>query len=172
MSRGVACIPDFCVLIFIYFLIFFPRWKPLSRIQFLIRTVFYCYLCMVVYFTLMPVLVSVENTYVRPYGNVNLAPFIDITEGHLNAEMEIWLNILMMVPFGFILPMIRRRSTLAVVSAGFLFSLCIETIQPFLSPYRAADITDLITNTAGTLVGCLLYRLFREHIEEGIARLS
>ncbi len=166
MIRGLACIPDFVVLTAAYFLFFFRRWKRSGHVHLMIRTVFYVYLCMVVYFTLMPVLTSVQNIYVLPYGNVNLSPFIDVTEGHLNAATEIWLNILLMVPFGFFLPMVRDRSPLSIISAGFLFSLMIEVCQPLLSQYRAADITDLITNTAGTAAGYLLYRLLYPKIRE------
>ena len=166
MIRGLACIPDFVVLTAVYFLIFFKRWKQSGHVSFLIRTAFYVYLCMVMYFTLMPVLTSVQNIYVLPYGNINLSPFIDVTEGHLNAETEIWLNILMMVPFGFFLPMVRDKSPLSIISAGFLLSLTIEILQPLLSQYRAADITDLITNTVGTALGYILYRLLYPKIHE------
>ena len=71
----------------------------------------------------------------------------------------------------FLLPLIMQRSPLAIISAGFLTSLAIECIQPFLNPYRAADITDLITNTVGTVIGYFLYRLLREHIQNMLNRI-
>lgn len=171
MIRGIASLPDFVVLVFVYFIVFYRKWKEMGHLRLFLRTVFYCYLCMVVYFTLMPVLASIPNFYLYPAGTINLSPFIDIAEGHLNAETEIILNILMMIPFGFLLPLIMQRSPLAIISAGFLTSLAIECIQPFLNPYRAADITDLITNTVGTIIGYFLYRLLREHIQNMLNRI-
>ena len=172
MIRGIACLPDFVVLVFVYFIVFFRKWKEMGTLRLFLRTVFYCYLCMVMYFTVMPILASIPNFYLLPAGTINLSPFIDIAEGHLNAETDIILNILMMIPFGFLLPLIIQRSPMAIISAGFLTSLTIECIQPFLNPYRAADITDLITNTIGTMIGYLLYRLLREHIQNMLNRIS
>ncbi|NLJ94559.1 MAG: VanZ family protein, partial [Clostridiaceae bacterium] len=42
----------------------------------------------------------------------------------------------------------------------FLFSLAIELTQPLLHMHRASDITDLITNTIGGIIGYLFYRFF------------
>ena len=172
MIRGIESLPDFLTLAVIYFVMFFPKWKKMGHVRFMIRTLFYFYLCMVIYFTLMPVLTSIPNLYEKPYGTINFSPFIDITEGHLNAKEEIFLNTLMMIPFGFFLPMVRQKSPLSIISAGFLFSLMIECVQPFLNPRRAADITDLITNTFGTALGYLLYRLASGHIQAFLNRLS
>ena len=64
----------------------------------------------------------------------------------------------MTIPFGFLWPLVRRRNGLfRTVGAAFLLSLCIELLQPLLPTARTADITDLICNTAGGLVGYLLY---------------
>lgn len=172
MIRGIASLPDFVVLAAIYFICFFRKWRTMGHLRLFLRTVFYCYLCMVFYFTLMPILASIPNLYLYPRGTVNLSPFIDIVEGHLNAETEIWLNILMMIPFGFLYPLISQRSSMSIISAGFITSLTIECIQPFLNPYRAADITDLITNTIGTVIGYILYRLLRTHIQNMLNRIS
>ena len=86
---------------------------------------------------------------------INLIPFsrdIDIG-GYV-------LNIVMCVPFGFLVPLIwedmGRLSR--VVPAGFLFSLLIELSQ--LLCVRGTDVDDLIMNTLGALVGFTCYVAF------------
>lgn len=67
------------------------------------------------------------------------------------------LNIILFMPLGFLLPFMSRRlrNPLAVVTAGFVFSACIEASQ--LLNLRATDIDDLIMNTAGTAAGFLIW---------------
>ncbi|MGI6706765.1 MAG: VanZ family protein [Clostridia bacterium] len=44
--------------------------------------------------------------------------------------------------------------------------------QPLISGFRAADITDLITNTIGGLSGYLLYLVFKPVINKMMAHLK
>ena len=68
----------------------------------------------------------------------------------------------MMIPFGFLYPIIRKVGILKTVTVVFLFSLTIESTQ-LLSAFwgglasRSFDVTDLITNTFGGLVGYLFF---------------
>ena len=63
--------------------------------------------------------------------------------------------------FGFLWPLVRQRRGLwRTVLAAFLLSLCIELLQPLLTTNRTSDITDVIANTAGGLVGYLLFLPF------------
>lgn len=68
-------------------------------------------------------------------------------------------NMLLFVPFGFLLPLLWKRERLVekTVSIGFLFSLFIELIQLF--SFRATDIDDLLMNTLGTWGGYLLFKV-------------
>ena len=40
-------------------------------------------------------------------------------------------------------------------------SLGIEILQPFINPFRASDITDLITNVVGGMIGYGFYVIFK-----------
>ncbi|NCB33599.1 MAG: VanZ family protein [Erysipelotrichia bacterium] len=153
-------IPDFAALAAVYIFIFLPRWKKHSRIKLIFCTVFYCYLCMVLYKTLMPIIVSLPKIFHHTYQPMNMSPFIDILEGHDNARQDIILNIVMMIPFGFLFPIITDRRVGRTVAAAFLLSLCIELFQPLISTYRVADISDVIDNTLGGLIGYLIYYPF------------
>ncbi|MFK4312308.1 glycopeptide antibiotics resistance protein [Bacillus sp. RC55] len=74
------------------------------------------------------------------------------------------LNIVLFMPFGFLLPTIwpQFRKMTNTVCAGFLFSLAIELNQ--LLNNRITDIDDLFTNTLGAIVGYIIYRVLFEMI--------
>ncbi len=86
---------------------------------------------------------------------LNFVPFsndIDIT-----AYLQ---NILLFVPFGFLIPLIHKQkiNIIYILTNGFLFSVLIETSQ--LLNNRRTDIDDLILNTLGAFIGFILYKLF------------
>lgn len=72
------------------------------------------------------------------------------------------LNVLLTVPFGFLLPLVRRRCCLACAAVfGLAFGICVELIQLVTAyfqgfSYRVVDTTDVICNLAGTLLGWFL----------------
>ncbi|AXY08054.1 VanZ family protein [Bacillus thuringiensis LM1212] len=69
------------------------------------------------------------------------------------------LNIVLFMPFGFLLPTIwpQFRKMKNTVCAGFFFSLAIELNQ--LLNNRITDIDDLFTNTFGAIIGYVLYKV-------------
>ena len=83
-----------------------------------------------------------------------LIPFADI----INSPLHAFLNILLFVPLGIFLPLLYENHTSfrRTVPAGFLISLSAELAQMF--SMGITDISDIITNTAGTCLGFLLYK--------------
>ena len=78
---------------------------------------------------------------------------------------NVGINIAGFIPMGFCVvayfSSVRttdRAATAATIVLGFVTSLTIETLQVFL-PTRDSGMTDLITNTVGTALGVILYRL-------------
>ena len=72
----------------------------------------------------------------------------------------------MMAPFGFLLPMLKPRRVFSTAAWGFVFSLSIEVMQLLYTwsggpSARSFDVTDLITNTLGAILGYLLFWLLR-----------
>ena len=59
--------------------------------------------------------------------------------------------------------MIKKENTklLKVAFYTFLLSLGIEILQPFISGFRSSDITDIITNVTGGIVGYIMYLIFK-----------
>ena len=55
----------------------------------------------------------------------------------------------------------KYNSFLPILVQGILFSLIIEIGQLFV-PYRATDITDLIMNTLGAILGWIIFKVFKK----------
>jgi VanZ like family/Concanavalin A-like lectin/glucanases superfamily len=109
-----------------------------------------------------------QNNLLIPARYLVLHPeFLSVPWRNFRSTPESWkdvgINIIGFVPFGFsffaYFSTARRtkKAALIVVVLGFLTSLTIEVLQAWL-PTRNSGINDLITNTAGTGLGVLLYR--------------
>ena len=121
----------------------------------------YIYISLALYVTLMPIIVSLPFIFDHPYTLMNLIPFDDYFSGRGDTIRQIILNVIMMMPFGFLLPMVKKQTISSTLGWTFLFSLGIEVLQPLINGARSADITDLITNTFGGFLGYLLYLAFK-----------
>lgn len=123
------------------------------------KTVLYYILS--VYLCAVYALVGLPNvTYIRFELSGNLIPFRDMLYGFRSSVQ----NVLLFIPLGVLLPLLweRYRKVKNAVFFGFCMSLIIELLQIFT--YRATDINDLITNTAGTLIGWCLFAPLRKKI--------
>lgn len=166
MSEAFKIAIDFAVIAAIYILWLFPKWKRMGNPVTVTHTLMYLYIAGVLYFTLMPVITAIPFIINHPYVPMNLNPFGDLIAGQGRAILQIALNVTMMIPFGLLLPLCRKSKSkkcgiLFCILCTFGFSLFIELIQPLLSGFRASDVTDLITNTSGGLLGYLCYLVFR-----------
>jgi len=90
--------------------------------------------------------------------NVNLIPFGDstITNGTIDFD-EIIGNLLAFIPFGiFIGMLLEGKSFIMKIPPIFFASLIFEVIQLVFS-IGASDITDLLMNTVGGVIGIALF---------------
>ncbi len=156
MVKFLRLAPDLLVALLL-FLLLFPKWKRKGTRHAVLCTVFFLYLCGVAYFTLMPVLTALPELGRHPYRPMHMKPFDDYLLGHGDAERQILLNVLLTIPFGFLLPTLKRRRFLCCLGWTLVLTLGIELLQPLLSELRRSDITDVITNTIGGALGYLLY---------------
>ncbi len=154
---------DFVFLIIVYFWKFYRKWKEKGRDILLINTLMYIYLSFVLYFTLMPIITSLPFIFNHPYDSMNLVPFIDVLNGRGDFIRQVGLNVIMTIPFGFLMPLVKKENDklLKVVFYTFLLSLGIELLQPLINGVRSADITDLITNVIGGIIGYIIYLIFK-----------
>lgn len=98
----------------------------------------------------------------------NLVPFVEIRRfwiyreqlGFLAVFTNIFGNVIGFVPYGFILPIISKKTEnlLFVTSTGFLGSLWVETVQ-LITRVGSFDVDDLILNTLGAFLGCLSFMI-------------
>lgn len=154
---------DFTALALLYVFVFFRKWKIKGKDILLVNTLMYIYLSFVLYFTLMPIITSIPFVLNHPYTPMNLVPFIDVSLGRGDFLRQIVLNIIMTMPFGFLFPLTQKRTAKfsRTVFFCFLMSLGIEILQPLINGSRSSDVTDLITNVIGGILGYGLYVVFR-----------
>lgn len=165
---------DFIVLIIIYILMFYKKWKAQGKDVLFINTTMYIYLSFLLYFTLMPILTSLPLAFNHPYEFMNLVPFIDVSSGRGDFIRQVVLNIILTIPFGFLLPLIKKKKPnfLKVVFYTFLLSLGIEILQPLINGARSSDITDIITNVTGGIIGYTVFLLFKPLITKILNRIK
>ena len=156
-------IVDFIILIILYIFIFYKKWKVKGKDVLFINTIMYIYLSFVLYFTLMPIITSLPFIFNHPYIPMNLVPFIDVMNGRGDFIRQVGLNVIMTIPFGFLFPLAKNKNAklLKTILYTFLLSLIIEMLQPLINGFRASDITDLITNVLGGIIGYIMYLIFK-----------
>nr|WP_088326364.1 VanZ family protein [Bacillus cereus] len=144
----------FCIVFQIGF--YFKAKNNISIRHFLWVYVFLFYLSLVYKVTQIATVwdISRYETWIR-VNQINLNLFDTV------GSTTYLLNIVLFMPFGFLLPTIwsQFRKMKNTVCAGFFFSLAIELNQ--LLNNRITDIDDLFTNTLGTIIGYVLYRAFK-----------
>jgi len=156
--------------ILIIVLIFLRRKRSLSFL--FCFSVFWFYSLLVVSLTIFPIPL-IQGTVARSpaayiLSRVNLIPFNyhDLYDGALNVILlEITGNILLTAPFGFGLPFLMRFKPQNVPWQAIGVGLAIETAQLGFclligADYRTVDITDVLLNAIGVLLGYTLFRGF------------
>ncbi|NEU29215.1 VanZ family protein [bacterium LRH843] len=133
-----------------------------------LKILFLLYLAAVVYVTLFAWNYGASLGPEGPGGrNYNLIPLrsiyrITIFSPTVMDPLRIIAgNVIMFIPFGFLLPSIyeRMRKPLTIVAIGCCFSISIE-ISQFLFTQRVSDVDDLILNTLGTWVGASFFYVY------------
>ena len=139
----------------------------------LLVATFAIYLVVVAFLTIVPTRLSRLQD---PHSDhVNLIPFEysfkcvlvvhrrhpDLMTGCLRNTIG---NLLLLAPFGFLLPLINQRfgSITKVILTAACLSLSIEFIQfilRFVGSGRAVDIDDVLLNTLGACLGYAIYRI-------------
>ena len=129
----------------------------------------YVNLAVVLRFTLFPLArmqghiqpLIFDRTLLFPL-RVNLIPFKALSFYSRKRDLLVNVigNIILLIPSGMILPQVWKKldGFWRTAAAGALISLCIEIMQlPFAG--RASDIDDIIMNTAGAMIGYVIYAL-------------
>ena len=161
MKLSWLFLPDILVCVLVYIYCLYPRIKARRQEKKILYTIFYVYICLVLFFTLMPIAMQLPQLLEGYHSAINWELFTDWKHMYGNYRLEIIYNFLLFIPFGFLHQQAFQTKMRTTLLLGFLFSLAIELIQPLLSYTRVADVTDLFDNTMGTLAGIIFYRLVR-----------
>lgn len=133
----------------------------IRRIVFQVKENILRYLCLFVFCVYLLFLYSIVIGFDIRFNNIerhfNLLPFVrivkDLLYGYEWVRLQIILNIFLTVPFGFLFPILNRKS--ASVGKILLWttslSAVIEVFQFWIG--RSADINDLLLNSLGGIIG-------------------
>ncbi len=125
------------------------------------KTIFGIYVLILIWIVLFKTAFSfAEIQWLRIERSVNLIPFHYGTDVGSVHTRETILNTLVFVPLGLfcrVLNISGKKTVLYGYGSSFAFELC-----QFAFAIGASDITDIITNTLGTVVGVFLYALLRK----------
>ncbi|WPP41853.1 VanZ family protein [Paenibacillus hunanensis] len=143
--------------------------KPVSWL--LVAGLFGIYMLNVIRYTFFPFpihsqLIELMRTAMGEHGMVrlNLIPFHSQYYSSIFQDKSNYLNIVMTVPYGILLPLLipmhRKRMLLYALGIG----VTIEVLQGLLNlvlgyTYRTVDINDVIFNFIGAMIGWELLRL-------------
>lgn len=150
--------------LFILFLIALVLYTRLNQIRYTIKQytliiVFAVYILAVMHLVFFPIDVNI-GIYANQTPWYNTIQFIPI----LTLDIPSFaLNILLFLPLGIILPLVKPSadSVREAARIGLIFSFSIEVLQLIirvtLGNGRTTDINDLIANTAGSIIGYLIF---------------
>lgn len=97
--------------------------------------------------------------------SINLIPFNDILNGNYN-ELDIWGNVILFIPLGIYINMFFKYSKiLRNIGKVICISLLFEVSQ-YIFAIGATDITDIITNMFGGIIGIGLYLIIKKVIKD------
>ncbi|MGV3024555.1 VanZ family protein [Clostridium thermobutyricum] len=118
---------------------------------------------------------SILFKYVSPIGlfsddryfarSINLIPFNDVINGSYNS-LDIWGNVILFIPLGIYISIFFKKSKVyknIIKIAGI--SLIFELFQYILA-IGASDISDIITNTFGGIIGITIYLIIKKILKQ------
>lgn len=157
---------DIFVVCFLYYRFIIPYLKTKNNSTQTIAFLFSVYMLCVLTITLFPILTSLPFVFAPQFSRmVNTTPFIDILEHTDGALTQVLLNILLTVPFGYLFPLFfkpSQRRFIWTLLATIALTVFIESMQWLLANGRITDLTDIITNTLGGVVGYAIYKATRQ----------
>ena len=142
--------------------------KEKKRILVGLYVLFFLYLCLMIW----EVFIGPYRTY-SGEKRYNLYPFKTVMEFLLNATkygfrvifINLIANIITFIPLGFFITLLFRRTfkLINIALCCLFFIICIE-IGQFILNVGVLDVDDIILNTAGCLLGFMIYKVVRNKL--------
>ena len=155
LSIGIDCISSIIFVIPAVIILQYAVFRKRNFNQFIAILIFALYSIAVFSVVGVPTV----DTFKVDFG-FNLIPLIDIINNPLDYIKNTILNIILFIPLGILVPAIWKnyRSIKTMFFMGLALSVSIEILQIFT--FRLTDIDDLITNTAGAVIGYYISKYF------------
>ncbi|WP_366150662.1 VanZ family protein [Lacticaseibacillus salsurivasis] len=149
--------------------LFLKRKGKLTFPKFIALFLFLVYLCFLLSVTLFPINLfgPHASVYKNGLGQENVMFNLDIDQLRLYSGRRILGNIVMLSPLAFFVALFwnKAQKLLSNILICFFISLAIEFVQLGMSYFylgnRLWDITDIILNTSGSLLGFSIFIIFR-----------
>lgn len=148
--------------------------KNFSFEYLIICSIFYFYLITLIEILFFPIYTSIVPNYIFKF-DINLVPLNTVLEmykfGMLNFLKQIVGNVIIFIPFGFLLPLLftkydkfKKILIFAIFTSSFveIFQLIIGYL--INNSYRKTDIDDILLNVIGTIIGYVAYRLLNKYM--------
>ncbi len=121
-------------------------------------------LSFIIYILCLFQIVTFQDTV--SWSSNNFIPFREIFRYHIGSRLflkNVLGNVLLFMPFGFFMPILRLRlrKWYCMLGMTFLLSLMIEITQ-LLTRVGSFDVDDLILNTSGGILGYLLFYIINK----------
>ncbi|HFL3607401.1 TPA: glycopeptide resistance protein VanZ1 [Clostridioides difficile] len=131
-----------------------------SRKHNITKGLFIVYIIILTWIILFKLQFDISSIEIMNLRSINLVPFAGslIINNRVDIS-EIILNVAIFVPFGIYVCMLKEEwSFIKKVIPIFITSLAFETLQ-YIFALGASDITDLIGNTLGGIIGIAVFML-------------
>ena len=127
------------------------------------KILFGIYILLLIWIIIFKASFSIEDFIgLSKMRSINLIPFYYSTEASFHLR-EVIANILIFIPLGIYLKMLDNNGK-RIVLFGLVFIILLEICQ-FIFKLGATDITDVITNISGILVGVAGYILLEKNFK-------
>ena len=134
--------------------------------------VFSAYLMYVAYVTIFPIQISSTIQKAFEEQGWKIVDCIILIPFHDGISLDDLLNVIMAIPFGFLLPFVKKKATWkTALIAGMIFGITIELLQLLIAAiqgfsFRYTDVSDVICNLVGTLIGWVVIATFIHFVQK------
>ncbi|MFV2051031.1 VanZ family protein [Metabacillus sp. YM-086] len=165
----------------------YKKQKQVYWLKEIITFLFILYICMVVSVTLFPFPIGFNSNFENVFRSINVIPLKTIIDNisqigiAYDGDVQFMIgliaknvggNILLLMPLGFLAPMlwVKSKQLKSIMLLGFVVSISIEFVQ-FLESLaggwgRITDIDDVICNVLGVIIGYLIYKLIFKIVDK------
>ena len=127
---------------------------------------------LIIYLAVLTWIIVFKMEFDLSLRSINLIPFAESASvnGRVDTS-EILLNMVVFIPFGVYLSIIKPKwNFIQKVLPIFLVTLLYEVVQ-YIFAIGASDITDLLGNTLGGVIGIALFVLFAKILDKNTVKI-